>query len=88
MVKMALLAAVAFDCGCRLMTGCSMVAVDNELNRGGEWQHPIVMLAFKSGGNRQQRGGGGGKEHIDATRNNQIKVTVAGGAHIRLWCST
>ena len=81
---MALLAAVAFDGGRRLMTGRSMVAVDNELNRGGEWQHLIVALAFNGGGNRQQRGSGGGKENIDATRNNQIKVTAVGGDHIRL----
>ncbi len=51
MVKMALLAAAAFDGGRRLMTGHSMVAVDNELNRGSEWQHLIVALAFNGGGN-------------------------------------
>jgi hypothetical protein len=27
----------------------------------------------------------GEKEHIDATRNNQIEVTAVGGDHIRLW---
>jgi hypothetical protein len=82
---MALLAAVAFDGGPRLMTGRSMVAVDNKLNRGGEWQRLIVALAFNGSGNGQQRGGGGEKEHIDATRNNQIEVTAAGGDNIRLW---
>ena len=51
MVKMVLLAAAAFDGGCCLMMGHSMVAVDNELNRGGEWQHLIVALAFNGGGN-------------------------------------
>jgi hypothetical protein len=50
-VKMALLAAVAFDGGCRLMTGHSMVAVGNELNRGSEWQRLIVALAFNCSGN-------------------------------------
>ncbi len=84
-VKMALLAAVAFDGGRRLMTGHSMVAVNNELNRGGEWQRLIVALAFYGGGNGQQQGGGGGKEHIDATHNNQIEVTAAGGDDIGLW---
>ncbi len=83
-MKMALLAAVAFDGGCRLMTGSSMVAVDNELNRGGEWQRLIVTLAFNGGGNRQRQGGGGGKEHINATHNNQIEVTAVGGDRIRL----
>jgi hypothetical protein len=87
-MKMALLAAVAFDGGRRLMTGRSMLAVDNELNRGGEWQRSIVALAFNGGGNGQQQGGGGGKKHINATRINQIEVTAVGGDHIRLWCLT
>jgi hypothetical protein len=73
-VKMALLAAVAFDGGRRLMTEI----------RGSEWQHLIVVLAFNGGGNGQQQGDGGGREHIDATCNNQIKVTEAGGDHMRL----
>jgi hypothetical protein len=50
---MALLAAVAFDGGHCLMMGHSMVVVDNELNRGGEWQRSIVALAFNGGGNEQ-----------------------------------
>ncbi len=58
-VKMALLATVAFDGGRRLLTGRSMVAVNNELNRGGEWQRSIVALAFYGGGNGQRRGSGG-----------------------------
>jgi hypothetical protein len=85
---MALLAVVAFDGGRRLMMGHSMVAVDNELDRGGEWQRSIVVLAFNGGDNGQRRGSGGEKEHIDATCNNQIKVTAVGGNHIRLWCLT
>jgi hypothetical protein len=48
---MALIAAVTFDDGRRLMAGGSMVAVDNELNRGSEWQRSIVELAFNGDGN-------------------------------------
>ncbi len=56
---MALLAVVAFDGGRHLMMGHSMVVVDNELNRGGEWQRSIVVLAFNDVDNGQRRGGGG-----------------------------
>jgi hypothetical protein len=51
---MALLAAVAFNGGHHLMKRHSMVVVENELNRGNEWQRSIVALAFYGGGSGQQ----------------------------------